>query len=194
MSRQPKRSARWSASAPRPDRPRPVPWTHRQGLRHAPAPARFVGCTMPSNGMRDRPCVGRPGLAYRQAIVPPWAPLCGLCQKNTRRTVDRCPSARAWSRSAINSSQSSRPIDRRSRESLTRTGVHAVVQWVIRAGCSISDSTLPSDTARVNTRVRSHTRPAVSASPRNSSDTTPPKPSGICLAASRWSGWPGSPG
>jgi hypothetical protein len=49
--------------------------------------------------MRDRSCVGRPGLAYRQAIVPPWAPVCGLCQKNTRRTHLAIPRKGSWSTS-----------------------------------------------------------------------------------------------
>ncbi len=64
---------------------------------------------------------------------------------------------------------------------------------VIRPGCSISDSTPPSDSPSVNSRVRPQAATAASSPARRRNDTIPPDPR-ICLAASLWPGWDGSPG
>ena len=45
------------------------------------------------------------------------------------------------------------PTDSRTRAGSTSSGEPAADAWVIRAGCSISDSTAPSDSASVNRRV-----------------------------------------
>ena len=85
------------------------------------------------------------------------------------------------------------PTESRIRSGGTASADPAADAWVIRAGSSISDSTPPSDSPRVNSRVRAHTASAAASPPRTVNDTMPPKPR-ICLAASSWPGWPGSPG
>ena len=64
----------------------------------------------------------------------------------------------------------------------------------MRAGCSISDSTAPSDSASVNTSVRrDDLERRAPRRPRSVNDTMPPK-SRIWRAATSWPGWSGSPG
>src|SRR3954454_6040130 len=103
------------------------------------------------------------------------------------------PQLSACSRSASRSSTSSMPTDSRTRSAGTSSGDPAALAWVIRPGCSISDSTPPSDSASVNSRVRSQTLSAASSPSRSRNDTIPPKPD-ICFAAMSWPGWDGSPG
>ena len=64
---------------------------------------------------------------------------------------------------------------------------------VIRAGCSISDSTPPSDSPRVNRRVRPQARTAASSPASSRNETIPPK-ARICSCAVLWPGWVGRPG
>ena len=64
---------------------------------------------------------------------------------------------------------------------------------VMRPGCSMSDSTPPSDSPRVNSRARSHTSSAAASPPATRKLTMPPK-SRICLTATWWPSWPSSPG
>ena len=101
--------------------------------------------------------------------------------------------ARACSRSASRSSTSSMPTESRTRSPGTSSGEPAALAWVIRCGCSISDSTPPSDSARVNSWVRSHTFRATSSPPRSRNDSIPPNPD-ICFAAISWCRCWGSPG
>ena len=65
--------------------------------------------------------------------------------------------ASAWSRSASRSSTSSMPTESRTRSAGTSSGDPATLACVIRPGCSISDSTPPSDSPSVNTCVAPHT-------------------------------------
>ena len=62
--------------------------------------------------------------------------------------------SRAWWRSATRSSVVSMPTDRRTSAGSTASGESTAEAWVMRAGCSMSDSTPPSDSASVNSRVR----------------------------------------
>ena len=75
----------------------------------------------------------------------------------------------------------------------TSSAEPATEACVIRPGCSISDSTPPSDSASVNSRVRPQMATASCSPPRARNDTMPPKPR-ICLAAASWPGWDGRPG
>ena len=80
-----------------------------------------------------------------------------------------------WSRSASRSSAVSMPTLSRTRSAGTSRSVPATLAWVIRPGCSISDSTPPSDSPRVKTRVRSQTRERLLDSPpATRNDTMPP--------------------
>ena len=63
----------------------------------------------------------------------------------------------------------------------------------MRPGCSISDSTPPSDSPSVNSCVRSQTSTAASSPPSTRKDTMPPNAC-ICLAATSWPGCSASPG
>ena len=63
----------------------------------------------------------------------------------------------------------------------------------MRCGCSISDSTAPSDSARVKTEVDSATVRACASPPRTVKETIPPKPR-ICRRAMSWPACPGRPG
>ena len=81
----------------------------------------------------------------------------------------------------MRSSAPSIPTDRRISAGSTASAVSDTDMWVIAAGTSISDSTPPSDSASVNSRVPSATAMARSApldepiaAGRN--DTIPPKP------------------
>ena len=77
---------------------------------------------------------------------------------------------------------SSMPTDSRTRSSGTSNCEPAVDACVIAPGCSISDSTPPSDSARMNTLVLAHNACAALRPPRMRTDTMPPKPR-ICRAA-----------
>ena len=68
-------------------------------------------------------------------------------------------------RSATRSSAASMPTDSRTRSAGTSSGEPAAEAWVIDAGCSISDSTPPSDSASVNSRVRSQTAERAASPP-----------------------------
>jgi putative ABC transport system permease protein len=81
----------------------------------------------------------------------------------------------AWSRSASRSSGCSIPTERRTRQSLTASGVPTWLAWLMVAGYSISEATPPKPPASVKTRVRSVARRAVRAS-WVSKETMPPKP------------------
>ncbi len=70
-----------------------------------------------------------------------------------RRALRRALSS-ARDRSASRSSAVSMPTDRRTRSAGTSSCEPATDAWVIRPGCSMSDSTPPSDSASVNTCVR----------------------------------------
>ena len=85
------------------------------------------------------------------------------------------------------------PTDSLIRSSGTSSGEPAAEACVIRAGCSTRDSTPPSDSPSVNSRVRPQAATAASPPPRTRNDTIPPK-SRICLAAISWPGCPGRPG
>ena len=61
------------------------------------------------------------------------------------------------------------------------------------AGCSMSDSTAPSDSARVNIDVDAATAKACGSPPRTVNETIPPKRR-ICGRAVSWPSCPGSPG
>src|SRR5690606_25334317 len=99
----------------------------------------------------------------------------------------------AWSRSASRSSTVSIPTDSRTRSSGTAKGEPATEAWVIRAGCSINDSTPPSDSASRNSLARLQASTAAGAPPASRNDTMPPKRR-ICPAATLCPGWLGSPG
>src|SRR6185295_4187972 len=88
----------------------------------------------------------------------------------------------AWARSAIRSSASSMPTDSRTRSPGTSSMEPATLACVIRPGCSMSDSTPPSDSPNVNSDVSEHNFSAASSPPRKANDTMPPKPR-ICRAA-----------
>src|SRR4051794_16436405 len=122
---------------------------------------------------------GGGNVAGRPAMPPP--------------TPTPTPQLSARSRSASRSSTSSMPTDRRTRSAGTSSGEPAALAWVIRPGCSMSDSTPPSDSARVNSRARSQTFNACSSPPASRKDSIPPKPD-IWRAAISWPGWSGSPG
>ena len=64
--------------------------------------------------------------------------------------------SRACSRSATRSAADSSPTDRRTSDAGTSSGEPATEAWVMRPGCSISDSTAPSDSASVNSSVCAH--------------------------------------
>ncbi|SLI08520.1 Uncharacterised protein [Mycobacteroides abscessus subsp. abscessus] len=64
---------------------------------------------------------------------------------------------------------------------------------VIAPGCSISDSTPPSDSARVKIFVREQKSSAASRPPCNRTEIMPPKRR-ICLSATAWPGCSGRPG
>ena len=57
------------------------------------------------------------------------------------------------------------PTDSRTRSSGTSSGLPATDACVIRPGCSINDSTPPSDSASVNSLARSHTSSAAASPP-----------------------------
>jgi len=65
--------------------------------------------------------------------------------------------------------------------------------WVMRAGCSMSDSTPPSDSASVNNRVAATILSAASSPPVARKLTMPPK-SRICRRAISCPGWSASAG
>ena len=71
--------------------------------------------------------------------------------------------ANADSRSARRSSAFSIPTDRRTRPGGTASGESATEAWVIGAGSSMSDSTPPSDSASVKSRVAAANRRARSS-------------------------------
>ena len=86
------------------------------------------------------------------------AALVNVEPKSTQTTERRASlggsAPRARSRSAIRSSAVSMPTLSRIRSAGTSRSVPATLAWVIRPGCSISDSTPPSDSPRVNTSAR----------------------------------------
>ncbi|CNV56728.1 Uncharacterised protein [Mycobacterium tuberculosis] len=77
---------------------------------------------------------------------------------------------------------SSIPTESRTRSSGTSNCEPAVDAWVMALGCSISDSTPPSDSARMKTRVLAHRSCAARRPARIRTETMPPKPR-ICRAA-----------
>ena len=105
----------------------------------------------------------------------------------------RATASRAWWRSATRSSVVSMPTERRTSVGSTASGESTADAWVMRAGCSMSDSTPPSDSASVNSRVRATSSSAVSSPPNARKLTMPPK-SRIWRRAMAWPGWSASPG
>ncbi len=67
------------------------------------------------------------------------------------------------------------PTERRTSAGSTASGESTAEAWVMRAGCSISDSTPPSDSASVNNRVRATISSAASSPPAARKLTMPPK-------------------
>ncbi len=65
--------------------------------------------------------------------------------------------------------------------------------WVMIAGCSMSDSTPPSDSAQAKIFTVLRKRRAASSPPLMSKVIMPPKPF-ICFFASACCGWVGRPG
>src|SRR5262249_35835053 len=104
--------------------------------------------------------------------------------------------ASACSRSAIRSSASSMPTERRTSvspmPSCARTSA-GTEPCVIRAGCSIRLSTPPRLSASANSRQRSRKRLASSTLPLRSAEIMPPK-ARICFLANACWEWLGSPG
>ena len=92
---------------------------------------------------------------------------CGpvLLRLSEPRRSERVARSRAVRRSSTRSSTSSMPTDSRTSESGTSSAEPATDMCVIWPGCSISDSTPPSDSARVNSSVAAHTRSAASRPP-----------------------------
>ena len=78
----------------------------------------------------------------------------------------------------------SMPTLSRTRSSGTSRSLPATDAWVMRCGCSMSDSTPPSDSPRVNTRVRAHTSSAACSPPETRKETMPPK-SRLCRRSIR---------
>ena len=74
-----------------------------------------------------------------------------------------------------------------------RAAEPATLACVIRPGCSISDSTPPSDSPRVNTAVSPQTLSAASSPPRIRNETMPPNPR-ICRRRCRAPGARAGPG
>ena len=68
------------------------------------------------------------------------------------------------------------------------------VECDIDAGCSISDSTAPRLTARLNSLVNSANRLPAARSPLISNDIIAPNCPPICRRAKSWPGCPGNPG
>ena len=85
------------------------------------------------------------------------------------------------------------PTLSRIRSAGTSSGVPATEAWVILPGCSISDSTPPSDSPRVKTSALLQMSSACCSPPVTRNDTIPPYRF-ICLAAVSWPGWPSTPG
>src|SRR5436190_7339684 len=99
----------------------------------------------------------------------------------------------AWRRSATRSSALSMPTDSRTSAGSTASGEPAADACVISAGCSISDSTAPRDSASVNSRVDATSLIAASSPAATVNDTMPPK-SRIWRRATSWPGCVGRPG
>src|SRR5918996_899355 len=99
----------------------------------------------------------------------------------------------AWRRSATRSAAASMPTDSRTRPGSTANGDPAADAWVMRAGCSMSDSTAPSDSASVNRRV-GPTRPTAASSPPPPTNDTMPPASRLWRLATSAPGGSGSPG
>ena len=85
------------------------------------------------------------------------------------------------------------PTESRTSAASTCNGEPAADACVIWPGCSMSDSTAPSDSASVNSSVRRTTSSAAASPPAQVNETIPPK-SRICFAAAAWPGWSGSCG
>ena len=91
------------------------------------------------------------------------------------------------------SSTVSMPTLSRIRSSGTSRSVPATLACVILPGCSISDSTPPSDSPSVKTSARSQTASACSTPPATRKEIIPPKRF-IWRAATSWPGWAARPG
>src|SRR5699024_11115122 len=116
----------------------------------------------------------------------------GGCCYQVSGPADHRPSS-ACSTSPIRSPTSSMPTDIRTRFAGTSSCEPAVEAWVIAPGCSISDSTPPSDSARVNKVVRAQKSSAACSPPASSTEIMPPNRR-ICLAAAAWVGCDSRPG
>ena len=90
-----------------------------------------------------------------QATAPRGPDLPVIASENRLQTpgLQRTVS-RAWARSATRSSAASMPTDTRTSAGSTSSGEPAADAWVMRPGCSMSDSTAPSDSASVNRQRR----------------------------------------
>ena len=115
------------------------------------------GCIAPGDLV-----VPEPGAASRLAAGRP-APCRRRAESRRRGRGQRASSAAR--RSSTRSSTSSMPTESRTRLSGTSSAEPATEAWVIAAGCSISDSTPPSDSARVKISVAAQTRSAASRPP-----------------------------
>ena len=87
----------------------------------------------------------------------------------------------------------SMPTDSRTRSAGTSSGEPAALACVIRPGCSISDSTPPSDSARTNSFARLQISTACVLAAGRAEETMPPNRR-ICLAAVSCPGWLAGPG
>lgn len=76
----------------------------------------------------------------------------------------------------------SMPTEMRTRSAGTSSAEPAAEACVMRPGCSIRDSTPPSDSPSVNTLARLQTSTAASSPPATWKETMPPNAL-ICLAA-----------
>ncbi len=142
-----------------------------QPRRERPAPPR-PQCPVTGGHVEpgDRPDAGRDGgRTVRARLTPPGRSL----------RPGRGPVARSASRSSM----PSMPTESRTSEGSTSSSDPATEVWVIAAGISTSDSTPPSDSARVNQRVASANAVARSAAPRSwrppgagTNETIPPRP------------------
>ena len=170
-----------------------------------PDPAAYAACLQQS--FDDLVRAARKAVALEPSPRPPAAPsltpsdLTRIRCRGGRELAsdasgarDQVRASRAWRRSATRSAASSRPTQSRTSEGGTSSGEPATDAWVMRPGCSMRDSTAPSDSARVNSLgPRRPARGRPPRRPRSVKQTMPPK-SRICFAAASWPGWSGSTG
>ena len=176
--------------------------------RPAPRPARRAGRRRPAATGTRPPVqhVGRPTVVGRLEPRPagpagrPTSTSAALVNVEPEVDADddgeaAAPQPRARSRSAIRSSAVSMPT--REPDQVgghLAASVPATLACVIRPGCSISDSTPPSDSPRVNTSARSQTSSAAASPPADPEATDPAEALHLPGGDRRGRGAPGSPG